>query len=212
MVVWVAVLLLLGLLWIQRDREHYVEVSAGKRPDNTTIWAGTVDRPDRTSSWLSKIDAAAPIGGNDDDYLRVLQSFYDTVWKPLRDKDATASVRDTDVEVFMQSAGAQVPGVDPNAIRKIIVAGFSVEQTSSAAAREEQQIKFKPSQSLEPRDGIDQVYNRKESIYTPVDSRVGELPEGIYPQVFQQDTPRREGTYDDKSSGWTSVQFYGLST
>jgi len=199
MVVWFALLLLVVLLWTQRIRETYVEIS------------GPGERPSRTAAWLSKIDAASPIGGNDDDYLRVLQSFYDNVWKPLRDSNPTASIKDTEVETFLQSTDAQIPGVDPKAIRKIIVAGFSVEQTMSAAAREEAQVKFKPSQALEPRDGVDQVYNRKESIYTPVDSRLGELPEGIYPQVFQQPEPRREGTYDDKSTSWTSVQFSGLS-
>lgn len=195
-----AALLLLVVLLLWRYREHYVEIS------------GPGERPSKTTSWLSKIDAAAPIGGNDDDYLKVLQSFYDLKWKPLRDASPNASISDTEVEAFLKSADAQVPGVDPNAMRKIIAAGFSVQLTGSAAAREEKQIKFQPSKALEPTDGVDQVYNRKESIYTPTDSRIGELPEGVYPDVFQQPQPRREGVYDDRSISWTDTAFYSVCT
>ena len=56
------------LLILLRVREHYVEIE------------GPGERPTRNAEWLSKIDAQAPIGGNDDDYLVVLQKFYDEVY------------------------------------------------------------------------------------------------------------------------------------
>ena len=199
---WILISILLFLLLVLWNiREHYVEIS------------GPGNRPDKTAEWLSKIDATARIGGNDDDYLRVLQAFYDKKWKPLRDANPTASIRDTEVEAFLQGPDGKVPGVDINALRKVIVAGFSVERTESAAAREERQTIKTGALSgfvggnLQPKDGVDQVYPRKEAIYTPVDSRIGDLPEGIYPQVFQQPEPRREGDVEEKSTSWTKTSF-----
>ena len=58
--------------------------------------------------------------------------------------------------------------------------------------------------------GVDQVRSRKELEYKPADPRKGKLPEGIYKPVSQQEEPRREGTYDDKSTSWTGVRFYGV--
>lgn len=188
-------LLLILLLW--RYRENYVVIS------------GPGERPSKTAAWLSKIDAEAPIGGNDDDYIRVLQAFYDTKWKPLRDSSPDASIRDTEVEAFLKTPVAQ--GVDTASMRKIIAAGFSVESTQTAAAREQAQIKFQPTKALEPKDGVDPLA-RPEPAYVPADTRLGELPEGLYAPVEQQDTPRREGTYDDKSTSWTQTSFYNVCT
>lgn len=199
---WILISILLFLLLVLWNiREHYVEIS------------GPGNRPDKTAEWLSKIDATAPIGANDDDYIRVLQAFYDKKWKPLRDANPTASIRDTEVEDFLQGSDAKVPGVDINALRKVIAAGFSVERTESVAAREERQtIKTGAlagfvGGNLQPKDGVDQVYPRKEAIYTPVDTRIGDLPEGIYPDVFQQPEPRREGDVEEKSTSWTKTSF-----
>lgn len=199
---WILISILVFLLLVLWNiREHYVEIS------------GPGNRPDKTAEWLSKIDATAPIGANDDDYIRVLQAFYDKKWKPLRDANPTASIRDTEVEAFLQGSDAKVPGVDINALRKVIAAGFSVERTESVAAREERQtIKTGAlagfvGGNLQPKDGVDQVYPRKEAIYTPVDTRIGDLPEGIYPDVFQQPEPRREGDVEEKSTSWTKTSF-----
>lgn len=164
-----------------------------------------VTRPSRDAVWLSKIDSEAPIGGNDDDYLRVLQAFYDKVYSPAETKP-----KDTDVELFLKSPDAQVPRVDPNAIRKIIGTSFRIERTMTAAAREEGQVKFQPSEALEPKYGRDQVYTRTEQIYVPADSRLGELPEGLYAPVRQQPTPRREGDWDDNTTSWTDTKFYSV--
>lgn len=190
------------LLIVFRYREHYVEIS------------GPGERPSKTADWLSKIDAEAPIGGNDDDYIKVLQRFYDDIYLPARTANATAFIKDTQVKQFADSV--TTPGVDKDAIRKIITAGFAVERTGSAAAREQEQIvktgalaDFK-GLNLQPKMGVDQVRNRTEVDYVPADTRLGKLPEGLYSPVPQQEEPRREGTYDDKSTSWTDTKFYSV--
>jgi hypothetical protein len=205
MVIWI--LLFLVLLFVgMRVREHYVEIS------------GPGARPTKTADWLSKIDAEAPIGGNDDEYLRVLQKFYDEVYFPARAPpggNPDAFIDDTAVKAFADSI--TIPSVDKDAIRKIITAGFAVQRTGSAAAREEQQIvktgalaDFK-GENLEPKDGVDDLYpNFFRSVYVPADGRIGSLPEGVYTPTEQQEEPRREGDYDDRSTSWTDVKFQGV--
>lgn len=157
-------------------------------------------------AWRSKIDAEAPIGGNDEDYVRVLQAFHDKVYAPAETKP-----KDTDVEAFLKTPDAQVAGVDPNAIRKIIGTGFRIEKTLPSAAREEAEIKFQPNaEVLQPKDGIDEVFVRKENVYVPADSRKGDLPEGLYAPVEQQPEPRNPGIFDDKSTSWTQASFYSV--
>jgi len=189
------------LLIVLRSREHYVEIS------------GPGVRPSRTPDWLSKIDAEAPIGANDDDYLAVLQQFYDEVYKPARDANPNVYIDDTKVKAFAD--GVSRAGVDKEAIRRIITAGFAVQRTGSAAAREQQQIVKTGAlvgfegKNLEPSMGVDEVRTRKELTYLRADMRKGSLPEGIYTPT-EQTEPRREGTYDDKSTSWTQTQFAGV--
>lgn len=200
--VWVLLLIVALLLVVAQYREHYV------------IIEGPGARPSRSADWLSKIDAEAPIGGNDDDYIAALQQFYDQVYKPARTENPNVFIRDTAVQSFVDSR--TFPGVDKAALRKIITAGFAVERTGSAAAREQKQIVTTGAlagftgANLEPSMGVDQVRSRKESTYVPADSRKGNLPEGLYAPVEQQETPRREGTWDDKSTSWTQTKFYDV--
>lgn len=187
------------LLVILRTREHYVIIS------------GPGLRPSKTADWLSKIDAEAPIGGNDDDYLAVLQEFYDTIYKPARDANADVFIKDTVVKAFAD--GVTRPGIDKVALRKIITAGFAVDRTGTGAAREQQQLVKTGAlvgftgANLAPSMGVDQVRSRTELDYRPSDSRKGSLPEGLYTPTDQQEEPRREGTHDDKSTSWTPSQF-----
>jgi hypothetical protein len=183
MIVWV--LLLIALLLVgMRYREHYVEIS------------GPGARPAKTADWLSKIDAEAPIGGNDDEYLRVLQQFYDEIYLPARKDNPTVFIDDTAVKAFADSI--TIPTIDKDAIRKIITAGFAVRRSGTGAAREEQQIVktgalagFK-GENLQPKDGVDDLYpNFFRSVYTPADRRTGSLPEGVYTPTDQQEEPRR---------------------
>jgi len=202
MVLWILLLIAI-LLAGMRFREHYVEIS------------GPGLRPSKTADWLSKIDAEAPIGGNDDDYLRALQSFYDTIYLPARTANPTVFIDDTQVKKFADSV--TIPSIDKAALRRIITAGFAVQRTGSAAAREQEQIvktgalaDFK-GENLQPKDGVDNTYPEVfRSLYTPADTRKGALPEGIYTPTKQQEEPRREGIYDDKSTSWTDVKFQSV--
>lgn len=196
--VWILLGIALVLILL-RTREHYVIIS------------GPGVRPGKTADWLSKIDAEAPIGANDDDYLAVLQDFYDQVYKPARTTNPDVFIRDTEVKSFADAVTR--PGVDKDAIRKIITAGFAVERTGTAQAREEQQLVKTEAlagfegANLEPKMGVDEVRTRKEEPYVPTDTRLGPVPEGLYKPTQQQDDPRREGLYDDKSISWTQAQF-----
>lgn len=188
------------LLLLLRYREHYVEIS------------GPGKRPERNAEWLSKIDAEAPIGGNDDEYVRVLQKFYDEIYLPARTANPTVFIKDTEVKKFADST----VGVDKEAIRKIITAGFAVERTGSAAAREQEQIVKTGAlvgfsgANLQPSMGVDEVRTRTEVDYTPADTRKGKLPEGLYKPVPQQEEPRREGIDADETLQRTDLMYYSV--
>jgi hypothetical protein len=165
-----------------------------------------VTRPSlEDGSWLSKIDAQAPLGANDRDYIVVLQAFYDKVYKPSPTKPTIQ-----DIETFL--AGPDVVGqpIDTAAVRKILASAFHIESGVTAAAKEDQQVRFKPSKALEPTDGRDEVYIRTENEYRPSDTRIGPLPEGKYAPVPQQLKPRRPGERDYNTTSWTPQLFYDV--
>lgn len=188
----IAVLLLLCMM----SKETFVD-----RP-------GPGDRPSLTDgAWRSKIEVQIPIGGIKEDYEKALQSFYDTIYSPLRTENSTGMPKDTQVEIFLNTQPATI---DKNALRQIILSGFAIDRTTSAAAREEKQVKFNPSEALEPRDGVLQTWKNVRQTYIPVDSRIGDLPEGVYAPTVQEQEPRREGIHDDKSTSWTGQKPYSL--
>ena len=116
--------------------------------------------------------------------------------------------KDSDVEAFLNTSDGSAPGVDQDALRKIIADAFHAEHTEGAASREKKEIAFEPDEKLlQPRDGVDEVFVRKEGTYRPADSRIGKLPEGQYAPVPQQLVPIHSGEYDDKSTSWHSGQF-----
>lgn len=169
---------------------------------------GPGTRPSLTdAAWRSKIEAQAPIGGSKEDYEKALQTFYDTLYAPMRTTNANAMPKDTQVEEFLQ---AQPSTIDKNALRQIILSGFAIDRTMSAAAREEKQVKFQPSEALEPRDGVLETWKHVKQEYKPADSRIGELPEGVYAPTKQEPEPRREGIVDDKSASWTGQRPYSI--
>jgi hypothetical protein len=194
---WLLIAIAAMLLVLMTLREHYVEREGpGERPS----FDGA-----EGAAWRSKIEAQIPIGGSDDDYMTALQKFYDTIYSPMRTANKTASPKDTEVETFLD--GLTIPNISKDALRQIILSGFSIDRTLSAAAREQKQVKFQPTEALQPRDGVDQVYGRrKEEVYVPADKRIGELPEGIYAPT-QQTEPSREGIWDDKSTSWSPAAF-----
>lgn len=165
-----------------------------------------VTRPSlEDSSWKSKIDAQVPIGSNDEDYIKALQAFYDTVYKPAEVKPTTEQI-----ETFLKGPYVNGVPVDPAALRLIISQAFHIQPSTSAASREEQQVKFKPSAALEPSDGRDEVYTREEETYRPSDTTIGELPEGSYAPVTQQFTPRHSGESDYKTTSWRHDLFFDV--
>jgi hypothetical protein len=192
----IAVLL---LLW--GIREHYTDpdrnVTRPTRPAND-------DDPPKTPNdvlWRDKVNAEAPLDSNPNKYIDVLQKFYDNVYVPAKTKPTDRAVED-----FLQSADAKVSGVDTEPLRRIILSSFSIERTTTAAAREEKQVKFQPSAALTPRNALNPML-RGEKTYTPADGRVGELPEGVYAPVTPSEGPRNAGEWDDKSASWTDAQF-----
>jgi len=195
--IWLLIAIAVALLVIMTMREHYVERDGpGLRPS----FEGA-----EGSAWRSKIDAQIPIGGSEDDYMKALQKFYDEIYYPIRNANKSASPKDTQVEAFLDSVG--IPNISKDALRQIILSGFSIDKTQSTAAREEKQVKFMPTEALQPRDGVDEVYgHRKQEIYVPADKRAGRLPEGIYADTPQTE-PTREGTWSDKSTSWTPASF-----
>lgn len=191
------------LLFALQYREHYVD------PDRK------IDRPQLIDGkipgiWQSKIDANSPISSNDMDYFNALQAFYDKVYAP-----AAVRPKDTEVEAFLKTADATVSGIDPAALRKMIGSSFSIELTQSAAAREEKEIVTTGAlagftgSNLQPGNARDEVYDRVEQPYIPVDSRKGELPEGLYIPT-EQTFPTRPGDLKDNSTSWTQEQPYSF--
>ena len=189
------ILVAIGLLFILTFRESFTDT------EFTNVTRPSLDE----GSWRSKIDANAPLGGNDEDYITVLQAFYDKVYNPSPTKPTIK-----DIEAFV--AGPDVVGkpIDTIAIRKILASAFHIESGLTAAAKEEQQVKFKPSKALEPSDGVDQVYFRTEEVFRPSDTRIGLLPEGQYAPVPQQLKPRRPGERDYNTTSWTPHLFYDV--
>jgi hypothetical protein len=170
-----------------------------------------VDRPSLNSAaWRSRIDAEAPIGSNDEDYVRALQVFYDKVYAP-----ATIRPKDTDVEAFLKANQGSFPGVDPVSLRRIIASSFRIELTATAAAREQKQLVTTGAlagftgSNLQPGNARDEVYDRTELMYRPADSRKGELPEGLYAPT-EQTEPNRPGDFKVDTASWTSVRPYTL--
>ena len=206
-VIWILLALCVLLFILGIRREHYVEVDGpGERPSLND------------AGWKSKIDAQISIGASDDDYIKALQAFYDTVYKPARTENATATIPAAKVEEFVQS---QPETISKDSLRQIILSGFAVDRGGSAAEREEKQLVttgalkgFQSkggSQAIEPKEGVDETWPQytNRPTYKPSDSRKGLLPEGVY-QPVPQTTPRREGIVKSKSTSWTDVSFYNV--
>lgn len=179
---------ILLLLWSVRER--YVDPE--RRVTRPSLSDGT---------WQSKIDAESPVDSDDTLYVGVLQKFYDNVYVPAKTKPTDAKV-----EAFLKSADAQVVGVETAPLRRIILSSFSIERTTTAAGREEKQVRFQPTAAINPRMGVDPLA-REEKDYVPADGRPGDVSEGVYAPIEQQDQPRNPGDWDNRSTSWTDAQF-----
>ena len=208
MIVWLLAAIAL-LLFAWTSRELFTD------PEECTVTGVTrggqpcvpkLERPSMTNaSWRSRVDAEAPIGGNDDDYIRALQLFYDKVYVP-----AATRPTDKDVEAFLAANAQSLVGVEINSLRRIITSGFRIELTTTAAQRDKARVVTTgvlagfEGKNLQPGNARDQVYARTEAIYTPADMRKGELPEGLYEPTMQTQ-PSRPGEFNDNSTSWTDV-------
>lgn len=197
---WYWIVLILLIFMVVTYRERFVEMVM---KDGKWVQAEVPVPSMDSAEWRSKIEAQISLGADESNYIRELKRFYDTEYKPK------GKPKDTDVEAFLQTT----TNIDKDSLRQIILSGFPIEKTVSAAAREESQIKIKDiGKHLEPRDGRNETYKRVYPTYVPADTRIGELPEGIYEDVGQQPNPRREGSWDDKSISWTRQSFFSLES
>ena len=208
MIEWLALALFIAIfVWTLREKFVDKEFTSSGTGVSTAVQRPPSDtKSPLYAVWKSKIDAQVPIGANDDDYIRVIQAFYDKVYAPATVKPTAA-----DLEKFL--AGSDVTGVpvDTGALRLIIADGFHLDAGKTAAAKEQDQVKFTPSKNLEPSGGRDEVYTREEVDYEPADKRRGgPLPEGYYAPLTQQSKPRRLGEVDYGSAGKTGTLFYDV--
>jgi hypothetical protein len=204
MLVWILLAIAILLLaW--RPREHLVVAPGlGTRPSMSD------------AAWRSKVEAQVPIGKSVEDYMAVMQSFYDTKYKPARTANSTAEIPASEVEAFLATQPATL---DKNVLRQIIISGFAVDR-GSAEGREEKQLVttgalagFKAkggSEFIEPKDGVLETWKRDEESYVPADPRLSTLPEGIYAPLPPSSSPRREGTFPDTSASWTGARPYWI--
>jgi hypothetical protein len=194
---WIAFILFVLVVFSLRERFVEMTKSATGEWERTKITEPSLDAAD----WRSKIEAQISLGANEEDYIRELKRFYKEQYIPK------GTPKDTDVEAFLQTA----TNIDKDSLRQIILSGFPIERTTTAIARAEKQQKIKDvGKYLEPRDGHPDAFQRMEPVYVPADTRIGELPEGVYENVEQQKKPRREGVWDDKSISWTRTSFFSL--
>ena len=144
------------------------------------------------ADWQSKIDAVAPIGGDDQAYFQAAAAFYTKVYVPAATKPT-----DRDVEAFLASPDANRPGVELSALRRLLTTAFRVQLSDTAAVREQREAVLTGAlagfagSNLQPGNARDGVYTRVEQIYTPADDRPSDrAAEGVYEDT-EQTTPRR---------------------
>jgi hypothetical protein len=150
------------------------------------------------SAWESKVDAAAPSGAVSADYIGVLAAFYDQVYVP-----ATTKPTEAQVNTFLASSAGTVAGVDLPSVKRILMDAFHIDETGTAASREEKSQMFKPSeQNLAPKMGVDEVRTRTEDKYKGANPNPSiRFSEGNYAAVTQSN-PLNPGEWDDGSKNW----------
>jgi hypothetical protein len=167
-------------------RESYTDPDSPVNPPQLT--------PDGKipGDWQSKIDAAAPIGGDDMTYFNAIRAFYTKVYVPLPVKP-----KDTDVEAFLLTPDGNAPGIDVPSLRKILGTAFRVELTGTAESREMKKLVTTGAlagfsgANLEPKMGRDEVFTRVEEIYAPADTTQSDrASEGVHDPT-EQTKPRR---------------------
>jgi hypothetical protein len=149
-------------------------------------------------AWSSKVTALAPTNAVVADYISVLQAFYSDVYVPAPTKPTEAQV-----DSFLASSAGTVAGVDSPSLKRIIMDGFHIESSLTAAQKEEKSQNFKPSDvNLTPDMGRDEVRTREEGGYTGANPNPSiRFSEGEYAPV-KQTKPLNPGQWEDGSTMW----------
>jgi hypothetical protein len=197
--------LIVFLLFVLSSVERFVDTEF--KSGGTTGVATAVQRPCSCTSpmcnpecraWESKVNAAAPTGAVTSDYIAVLAAFYDTVYNP-----ATTKPTEARVNTFLASSAGTVAGVDLPSLKRIIMDGFHIDSSTTAAANELAGQNFVPNIAiLEDIMARDEVRTRVEGGYTPaVGKSSTRFSEGEYAPVTQTN-PNYPGEWDDGSTTW----------
>jgi hypothetical protein len=154
--------------------------------------------PSTCNAWESKVKSLAPMGASTASYISVLSAFYDTVYMPSETKPTEAQVA-----TFLSSPAGTVAGVDVPAIKRILMDGFHIEASGTAASREDKTQMFKPSDAnLAPDMGRDEVRTREEGGYKGANQVLStKFSEGDYAPVTQTE-PLHPGEWDDGTTQW----------
>jgi hypothetical protein len=176
----------------------------GPAVDEKNVIARPTNEPN--SVWRSKVESGAPLESSTDDYIMIIQRFYDEVYAPM---PTPKVVKDSDIQTFVETTSLP-GGVEKNSLRKILGDGFHAASGDTAAARELKGINFTPSENIQPEMGVDEVFVRKEEGYVPVDPRGTPLSEGDYAPLVQQEVPRHAGYRDYRTTSWTSTKPYDI--
>jgi hypothetical protein len=201
-------LLALGVLLVVlllRSTEHFKdpEYTNGTRPcfcptNDQSLPSAAQPCDPSCAAWDSKIEALAPIGANNSDYVTVLQAFYDQVYVPTPSRPTEAQVN-----TFLASPAGTVAGVDNAAVKRIMMNAFHIQGSLTAAQSEEASQNFKPVDAdLAPEMGRDEVRTRKEDQYVAANPKPStRLSEGDYAPVTQS-KPLNPGQWEDGSTMW----------
>lgn len=196
---WIVLIgLLLLLVAVLQTSEHFTEAeySIVQKPCACPVSSPCSDA--NCKAWDSMVTAMAPTGAINADYITVLATFYDQVYSPAPMKPTEAQV-----DTFLASSAGTVAGVDSPSVKRMIMDGFHIDSSMTAAGREEKSQMFKPSDAnLAPKMGRDEVRTRTEEGYTGANPNPSSrFSEGNYAAVTQSD-PLNPGQWEDGSSLW----------
>jgi hypothetical protein len=190
--------LLLLLVFILQSSEHFTEAEYAEVQKPCACPESGPCSDANCKAWESMIDAMAPTGAVSSDYITVLAAFYDQVYSPAPMKPTEAQV-----DSFLASPAGTVAGVDIPSVKRMILDGFHIDSSMTAAQREEKSQMFQPSDAnLAPKMGRDEVRTRTEEGYTGANPNPSaRFSEGNYAAVTQTD-PLNPGQWEDGSSLW----------
>jgi hypothetical protein len=127
-----------------------------------------------------------------------LAAFYDSVYVPADTKPT-----ESQVDTFLASSAGTVGGVDNSSMKTLIMDGFHIDVTGTAASREGKTQMFKPSDAnLAPSMGRDEVRTREEEKYVSANPFPSiKFSEGDYAPTLQS-KPLNPGEWEDGTVRW----------